>query len=242
MASALQRRSRGVTRSEAQGHLELDGRRIPCRLRRSSARRSLAMRIEADGRVVVLAPLILPESQLEDFIRRHADWLRRQLDRVAAFQDPWHDGGRLPYLGGDLHLTRAEGVIHPCRDSDRLLVSDPATARPAVLVWYEAQAREILGARLAAICAAHALALPPWRLSDARTRWGSLSARGVVSLNWRLVMAPLAVIDYVICHELAHFRERNHSPAFWRAVAALCPDYATARRALRQNGGWYFQF
>lgn len=231
-----------MIRTESQGDLLLDGRRIPCRLRRSSARRSLAMRLEADGRVVVLAPLGLPELQLKDFIRRHADWLRRQLDRVGAFPDPWREGGRLPYLGGSLCLARAEGVSHPCRDGDRLLVPDPATARPAVLAWYKTQAKEILGARLASLCAAHALALPPWRLSDARTRWGSLSARGVVGLNWRLVMAPVSVIDYVICHELAHLRERNHSPAFWRAVSALCPDHATARQALRQNGGWYFQF
>lgn len=199
------------------------------------------MRVEPNGRVVVLLPLCLPGEQLMAFLQRHAEWLRRQLDRVDAFQDPWHEGGRLPYLGESLRLTRAEGVIHPCRAGDRLLVSAPATARPAVLAWYKAEAADILGARLEALCAAHALAVPPWRLSAARTRWGSLSARGVMGLNWRLVMAPLSVIDYVICHELAHLRERNHSPAFWRVVAALCPDHATARRALRQNGLWYFQ-
>jgi predicted metal-dependent hydrolase len=81
-----------------------------------------------------------------------------------------------------------------------------------------------------------------WRLSDARSRWGSLSAKGVVGLNWRLVKASTAEMDYVICHELAHFRQRNHAPAFWREVAALCPDHEAARRQLRQNGKLYFQF
>ncbi len=200
------------------------------------------MRVAIDGQVVVLAPRCLPDLQIEDFIQRHADWLRRQLNRLSAFADPWREGGRLPYLGGSLRLARAEGLVAPYHAGGRLLVADPATARQAVLTWYRAEAKAILGARLTSLCAAHALALPPWRLSDARTRWGSLSVRGVVGLNWRLIMTPPSVIDYVICHELAHFRERNHSPAFWREVAALCPDHAAARRHLRQNGGWYFQF
>jgi predicted metal-dependent hydrolase len=83
---------------------------------------------------------------------------------------------------------------------------------------------------------------PAWRLSDARTRWGSLSAKGVVSLNWRLIKASREEIDYVICHELAHFRHRNHSAAFWREVGRLCPDYPAVRARLRACNSLYFQF
>ena len=86
------------------------------------------------------------------------------------------------------------------------------------------------------------LPLPPLRVSDARTRWGSLSAKGVVSLNWRLIKATPEQLDYVICHELAHFRQRNHSAEFWREVEQLFPDYLRVRASLREEGRRYFAF
>ncbi|MCG7756220.1 MAG: M48 family metallopeptidase, partial [Nitrosomonas sp.] len=77
---------------------------------------------------------------------------------------------------------------------------------------------------------------PPFRLSRAKTRWGSCNSRGLVTLNWRLIQLPLHLIDYVVAHELAHLIEMNHSKAFWRLVGAIYPDYQAARNMLKNYG------
>jgi len=235
-------RRRAAIRTEERADLELDGLRVPCLLRRSSARRTLAMRVDACGRVVLNMPLGMPIDRMGEFVRRHQDWLRRQLNQVCRTEEPWRSGTLLPYLGGRLRLEEAADVRYPQRQGDCLRVPDLAQARESVPAWYRDEARRLLAARLHVLCQRHGLKLPIWRLSDARSRWGSLSAKGVVGLNWRLVKASAAEMDYVICHELAHFHQRNHSPAFWREVAALCPDHEAARRMLRHNGKLYFQF
>jgi predicted metal-dependent hydrolase len=149
------------------------------------------------------------------------------------------------YLGGHLQLRLLDqpGPARARQDGEALLCNALPVQVPAlVLRWYQRNARALLGERLAHHALRAGCALPPLRLSNARTRWGSLSAQGVVSLNWRLLKAHPEQIDYVICHELAHFRQRNHSPAFWREVEALFPDWKTVRGELRQNGRLYFQF
>jgi len=267
----LRRRRAAVRREQAVASIDLSGQRVDYLLKRSSARRGIALRVNAQGQAQVNAPLAMPMPRIEAFLVEHADWLQAQLARRGgAFA--WGDGAVLPYLGGELRLRigrRAEAMpgrserqlaiasvdrelalaptgaakgggveLHP----DGLLVCTAAKVEIAVTRWYRDQARRVLGERLAAQCARLGLALPPWRLSNARTRWGSLSAKGVVGLNWRLVKASPAEIDYVICHELAHFRHRDHSAAYWREVARLYPEFQAARDRLRHGGTGYMAF
>lgn len=235
-------RRRAPIRTEEAAQLELDGRPVPCLLRRSSMRRTLAMRVDPHGRVVVNLPLGMSLAPVHDFLRQHSDWLRRQLAQVCRIDTLWREGSAFPYLGGWLELAHSPGLPHPLREGRRLLVPSLDHAHEGVMAWYRAEASRHLASRLEAICRGLGRAEPAWRLSDARTRWGSLSVKGVMSLNWRLVKASQAEMDYVICHELAHFRQRNHSPAFWREVAALYPGYASARASLRSRTSLYFQF
>lgn len=232
---------RAIRREIGEAAIELDGRSVGYLLKRSSARRTLALRVTEAGGVQVNAPLAMPHGRIEAFLRRHAGWLTEQLARRAV-APTWRSGVDLPYLGGALHLEIHEGVEGetPCREGDRL----HCTAAPAaaVIAWYRAQAMDLLGTRLAALCRGQGRIEPPWRLSNARTRWGSLSPKGVVGLSWRLIKASPAEIDYVICHELAHLRRRDHSAAFWREVERLCPGYAAARARLRENGHRYLEF
>lgn len=240
----MKRRLRPAQRSEAAVSIELAGARLDYRLRRSSARRTLALRVAESGAVVVNAPMRLAVGEIEAFLRRHADWVRQRLATLPA-APVWRDGLVLPYLGGDLDLNwREEAATMPCRqDGAQLLVVASATQLPArVEAWYREAARREFLDRLPAYSARLGVAPPPFRLSDARTRWGSLSPRGAMSLNWRLVKAPASVIDYVICHELVHLRHYDHSPAFWREVARLFPDFEAARAHLRQHGRRYFEF
>ncbi len=233
-----------IRRAAAEASIELQGRPLGYLLKRSSARRTLALRVTEAGAVQVNAPLALPHGRIEAFLLRHAGWLIEQLARRTVAHT-WQSGMELPYLGGVLHLDIHEGVEGQalCREGDRLCC--PARlANPAVAVtaWYRRQAADLLGTRLAALCRGQGRIEPPWRLSNARSRWGSLSVKGVVGLSWRLIKASPAEIDYVICHELAHFRRRDHSAAFWREVERLCPGYATVRARLRENGHRYLQF
>ncbi|MDO9226939.1 MAG: SprT family zinc-dependent metalloprotease [Pseudomonadota bacterium] len=214
-------------------------------LRRSARRRSLALRVNEAGEVVVNAPMRLAQREIDTFLARHHAWL---IERVAAAREhafQWRDGAALPWLGNALSLRLLAAAGKPAirREAEQLVChAAPPALAALVSRWYQREARILLGERLAHHAARAGLAMPPLRLSNARTRWGSLSARGVVSLNWRLLKAPLTQIDYVICHELAHFKQRNHSPAFWREVEALFPDWKKVRAELRQNGRLYFQF
>ncbi len=216
---------------------------LSCRLRLSSRRRTLALRVSAAGEVVVNAPMRLPHAEIEQFVRKHLAWIQARLDAARADAFVWRDEAALPYLGGFLRLRLLDAGSLPRRDADALIcASAPAQAAAQALRWYRQTARTLLLERLAQHAARAGIAPPPMRLSDARTRWGSLSSKGVVSLNWRLIKASQEEIDYVICHELAHFRQRNHSPAFWREVAALFPDYVAVRARLRRQGRLYFAF
>ncbi len=221
---------------------------VQCRLRLSNRRRTLALRVSATGEVVVNAPLRLPKSEIEQFLRKHADWISDRLHAFSADRFVWQHDAALPYLGGVLRLHLAEGAGRCAqRQADQLICAaihaeTPARLAAHVLRWYQREARLLLQARLAHHAARAGIPLPVMRLSNARTRWGSLSAKGVVSLNWRLIKASQAEIDYVICHELAHFRQRNHSPAFWLEVAKLFPDYPQVRENLRRAGKVYFAF
>jgi len=234
-------RRRAIRREAGEAVIELAGRSVGYLLKRSSARRTLALRVTDSGGVQVNAPLALSHGHIEAFLLRHAGWLTEQLARRAVAHT-WQSGVELPYLGGVLRLEIHEGSAGQVLDREGDCLNCTAEPALAVMAWYRRQALELLGSRLAALCRGQGRIEPPWRVSNARTRWGSLSPKGEVGLSWRLVKASPAEIDYVICHELAHFRRRDHSAAFWREVERLCPGYASARARLRENGHRYLEF
>jgi predicted metal-dependent hydrolase len=102
--------------------------------------------------------------------------------------------------------------------------------------WYKQQARWVLAKRVEWFASRCKFTYTQVRISSAHTRWGSCSSRGTLSFTWRLVMAPLEVVDYVVVHELAHLRVKNHSPAFWKEVEAILPDYKARQKWLKTNG------
>ena len=104
------------------------------------------------------------------------------------------------------------------------------------MAWYQQQAITCFGQRITLYAQKLRVPHPQFRLSRAKTRWGSCNARGVIHLNWRLIQMPLHLIDYVVAHELAHLLEMNHSPAFWQQVKSIYPDYLIARKELKAYG------
>ncbi|NWG86184.1 MAG: M48 family metallopeptidase [Hydrogenophilaceae bacterium] len=235
---------RSILREAEQRELRLGDTVVAYTLKRSSARRSLALRVSEAGEVTVNAPLRMAWRHIEAFLAKHSDWLRQRLQAVRDEGSRWHEGMALPYLGQVRVLSLAPDAL-PCVFplADRMIVGGSPEAVPQVVTeWYQAEAEPLLRERLALHVERIGQRMPRFRMTGATSRWGSLSPTGVLSLNWRLIKASLAEIDYVICHELAHVRVPNHSRAFWREVAALYPDFEPAKDQLRRNGALYFQF
>jgi predicted metal-dependent hydrolase len=196
--------------------------------------------------VRIHAPSWTPRAEIEGYVRQQHEWLRRAWGRMQA-RVPQADaaaGNVVRYLGRALALeVRPSLFVEVRRAGGALRVHAPLDADVGALVraWLHARASRLLAWRLARIARRLGRAPSRFALSDAQTQWGSCTRRGHVRLNWRLVQAPLALIDYVAAHELAHLVHLDHSPRFWTQVAALCPDALARRAELRKMGHSLFQ-
>lgn len=211
-------------------------------LLRRSARRTIGLRIDQRG-LCVGAPVRAAQRDIDALLHRHADWildkLRAWRERPAASVPEIADGSTIFLLGEAWTARLSPGGRNTWRAEARTLHLAPATPEHTLPLLNRALrelARRDLAERLQRHAARFAVATPPLRLSSARTRWGSCNARGHIALNWKLILLPPAVVDYVVCHELAHLKEMNHSPRFWSVVETLCPDWRTQRNELRRLG------
>lgn len=232
---------RRTTPPEASHRVVIAGQAVAYSLRRSQ-RRTIGLAIDHRG-LRVGAPLRARQGDIEALIRQHGQWV---LDKLAAWQErpapsPLEvtDGCTIPLLGEALTVTvtplgRARWQFAGAKL--HLWPSATASANQLLEKALREKARALFAERLAHYAPLLGVAPPPLRLSAARTRWGSCSHRGGISLNWRLIYLPLPIIDYVVAHELAHLKEMNHSPRFWSVVQQLCPDWSARRLELRQLG------
>lgn len=224
--------------------IELDGRHIAYTLLRTRRRRTIALLIDDRG-LRVAAPLKAPQRAIDDLLRLHAAWVIRRVHDWQQKRPPprsWVAGEHIMLYGAPVTLEGHAGIKQPQLEQDRLLFnpqSAPATIESGVRDWLKQQALACFTRRCHDYSAQLELPAPAVRLSNARTRWGSCHANGRISMNWRLVQAPPTWIDYVAAHEVAHLRQMNHSPAFWRTVAILVADYAERRTALRREAHRY---
>jgi len=228
-----------------------DGAEIPYLLKRSPRRRTIGLRIDPAG-LTVHAPLRTPLYRLEGVLVEKAGWVSDKLAEMQARRPParaWRDGEILPYLGQTLRLAVCSGAVRAvplltegCLQVALPDVTDAAAVHAKVVKWYRRQALDILCERAALLAAQLGVAQPPLALSNAASRWGSCNSRGEVRLNWRLVKAPLHLIDYVVAHELAHLKHLDHSAAFWHTVATIYPDCLAARRELKAGGHLFHTF
>lgn len=224
--------------------IDLGGQHISYTLQRTRRRRTISLLIDDRG-LRVAAPIKAPQRAIDDLLRLHASWVIRKVHDWQQKRPPvlsWAAGEQIMLYGEPLTLEAHAGIKQPQQEQDRLLF-DPQLASAAiesgVRIWLKQQALACFSGRCRDYSARLELPAPAVRLSNARTRWGSCHARGRISMNWRLVQAPAAWIDYVAAHEVAHLRQMNHSPAFWSTVAALVPDYAERRAALRREAHRY---
>ncbi|HEY3301557.1 MAG TPA: SprT family zinc-dependent metalloprotease [Methylophilaceae bacterium] len=208
-------------------------------------RRTIGLKISAQG-LVVHAPKRLSLSQLEHALKDKADWickkLRAQRENAIA-PVAWQDGAKLLLLGNEIILQVIEHTRNKAPDyqpgillvalnnpQDQVLVSRKA------IQWYHKQALSDFSRRLALFAAKLGVNTPQLYLSNAKSRWGSCNSKQEIRLNWRLIQAPPHIINYVICHELAHLKEMNHSRKFWAVVEKIYPEYLQAEKDLKHWG------
>jgi len=201
------------------------------------ARRYL-LRLRPDGTVSVTIPRRGTVSAARDFAARNVGWLEQQFQRLAARPNTpvtWKVGTEILFRGEPVRIeAEAGGAI--CFGSERMNVADAAAdVRPAIQKHLRQLAARELPPRVLELAALHGVNVARVSVRNQKTRWGSCSRRGTISLNWRLIQSPAAVRDYIILHELAHRRQMDHSDQFWQEVARLCPDYHHAERWLKQH-------
>jgi predicted metal-dependent hydrolase len=205
--------------------------------------------IRPESGLEVVVPRGVARATYEPFLREKGAWVVATLDRFARAPavpapEPLADGRRLPYAGRELMLAlrfgAAAGRYHAGLVGDTLTLTLPAgradQARRALELWYRRQAAAVFAERLHVCNERYGFHYGRVGVKEQKSRWGSCSRLGNLNFNWRLLLAQLPVLDYVVVHELCHLRELNHGPRFWQLVARGCPDYQAQRRWLRLHG------
>ncbi len=222
----------------------LGGQAIPYTLIRSR-RRSIGLQIGQHG-LRISAPLHTPLSHIDSVLQQKAGWITKKL---AQWQDKksltldWSLDSTYPLLGEPWRIAlKPTGEIAMAQSFDHeppqplVIALTPRQIEIFVMSWYQQQAIDCFQQRIELYAPKLNLTTPPFRLSQAKTRWGSCNSRGFITLNWRLIQLPLHLVDYVVAHELAHLIEMNHSKAFWAVVEKVCPGYRVVRRELKEYG------
>ena len=220
-----------------------NGQRVRVRFEVNAKARRLILRLDERRReAVAVAPSRRQIKDAAAFAAERADWISMRLQHLPE-PVKFEEGAMIQYRGAPLQLTsEGEGRIAKIwpedEDSPRLLSvpGDPDTMDLRVLRFLKKQARADLTRAVKRHCTTLGIAYKSISVKDTRSRWGSCTHDGQLSFSWRLIMAPVDVLDYVAAHECAHLLEMNHSPKFWAKVAKCCPDWKRHRAWLRAHG------
>ncbi len=220
-------------------------------LRMSARRKTLSITVHPDNRVIVHAPATCPKQSIARFIEQKSDWVRKTfeanlLKRRQVVERKFKTGDTLPYLGKD-HTLQVEQGHFPevvC-ENGRICVRLPARNAPPgpseikerLKAWYVSCALSVIREKTALYAARIGVTPARVTIKSLTSRWGSCSVSGRISLAWNIIMAPEAIVDYLIVHELCHLVHHNHSEQYWALVASILPDHRQRRKWLRENAG-----
>ncbi len=207
-----------------------------------SKRKSITLVVEADGSLVVKAPLHMSLRAIEAVVLEKEKWIRRTQERIKlrpkTALPALRDGERFLFKGCEysLEIIHDRPEIVEIGTTLRISEQGDRPMRTRLLLWYRKEAAALLAERVRYYSHQTGLAPRSLHLSNARKRWGSCSPHGRLNISWRLVMAPVEIVDYVVVHELVHLAIKNHSAGFKSAVAAIFPDAREREKWLQQNG------
>jgi predicted metal-dependent hydrolase len=205
-------------------------------IRRSERARRIRVTVDPARGVEVILPRRAAEREAAAAVIELRPWIERRLGEVERARAAVAErGAAVPYLDETLSLVEQPGRTRVHRRGDVLLV--PADDRvPALERWYRRAARGEVAARLDSACERAGFSYTRLTIRGQRTRWASCSPTGAMSFNWRLLLAPEAVLDYVVWHEVCHLKVMDHSPRFWALLARHCPGYREHSRWLKRHG------
>ena len=210
-----------------------------------SKRKSLSICVGTDGVVNVKAPMMLSDAAILEWVESKAGWIIRKRNEMLAsshYKEPKQcvSGEKFLFLGQEYELevriseVRA-GNIGIVEDKLVVFAKDTDEVAKTLSHWYEKQARSWIPRRVRYYAREMGETYQRITLKNQKKRWGSCSSARNLNFNWRLVMAPMEVLDYVVVHELCHLKQMNHSEAFWQEVEKVLPDYKERKKWLEEN-------
>lgn len=208
-----------------------------------SKRKTIALAVTADATLVVRAPMNTSLDYIERLISKKIDWIRKAISRVQNRPRPvrhdYVDGESFLYLGKTYKLSMVKTPKQKLifKGGFVLDIKQKKHARDLLIAWYKLEAKKKIIERVAWCARRSGLSYKTIKITTANRRWGSCSTTGNLNFSWRLILAPVSVIDYVVAHELAHLEHKNHSKVFWNSVKIMYPNYEKAKLWLRQNEG-----
>lgn len=207
-----------------------------------SKRRTISIRVTDDGRLEVKVPFNVSKDLIEHVVEQKSTWVeqKKREAMIKSQKNPPKSciaGERFKLLGRDYTLIFSESVKEATVQENYLIIpqQNENSAMAAIENWYKEAAKKILTARVEYYSSKTGIKFVSVRITGALTRWGSCSSKGRLCFTWRLAMAPLEIIDYVVVHELSHIKYFNHSKAFWLYVGEQLPDYAIRKEWLKNN-------
>ena len=213
-------------------------RRVPLLLVTNLRARRYLLRLRPDGTARVTIPRRGTLTVAREFAQRNIGWLEEQFKRQANQLEPtksWQIGTEIYFRGEQVRIeSAADGLIRI--GTERIRIADEAAdLRPAIQKHLRQLAAKEFPPRVTELAGIHGIQVSRISVRNQKSRWGSCSRRGTISLNWRLIQCPAFIRDYIILHELAHRRQMNHSEKFWQEVERLCPDYRTAEAWVKRH-------
>jgi predicted metal-dependent hydrolase len=193
--------------------------------------------VDATRGVEVVLPRRARSSDADAAVRELAPWIERRWQELSAARDTVAArGDTVPYLDEVLTVVESAGRSRATRRGDRLFVPAGSAHELAMERWYRRAAKAEVSLRLDRACSMTGRRYTSLTIRGQRTRWASCSHAGAMSFNWRLLLAPQAVLDYVVWHEVCHLEVLDHSPRFWQLLESRCPEYRVHARWLRRHG------
>ncbi len=207
-----------------------------------SNRKTLSLAVMKDGNVVVKAPISVKDEIIRRFVEDKQNWIREKLylinqtkakfDDVTNYKKFMLYGNKYSLFLSDVRKIEVNDnfqIVMPRKTEEEKILKNLKT-------WYKKTAKQILSDRLAFLESRLRLKSQIMKISDSRGRWGSCNSKGVICFNWRVIMLPPRVIDYVIVHELCHLVEMNHSKNFWKLVEKFLPNAAELKQEIKEYG------
>ncbi|UCB47500.1 MAG: M48 family metallopeptidase [Spirochaetota bacterium] len=208
-----------------------------------SKRRTVSIEVTREAHLIVRAPLRAPSEEIEEFVEKKRLWIiQKQREAEARLEratpKSFIDDENFYFLGNTYPLKIVDNG-EPALTFDtvfRLSREYLKYARELFITWYKEQAYKKIGERLHHFSSLSDIDFNKFRITNAQRRWGSCNIKSNIFFSWRLIMAPIPVVDYVVVHELVHIEEKSHSHKFWNGVAEILPDYRLHRQWLKENG------